>query len=656
MIPELGMLCLIMALGVALIQAIVPLLGTIFHNPLWIRMARPAAYTQFVFLAGAFFILMYSFVVSDFSVLYVYENSNTHMPLIYRMAAVWGAHEGSLLLWAMVLSVWTVAVALFSRNMPDDFTARVISVMGMISIGFLLFMLFTSNPFLRLFPTPAQGRELNPLLQDPGLAMHPPTLYMGYVGFSVAFAMAIAALMSGRLDSAWARWARPWTNVSWAFLTVGIVAGSWWAYYVLGWGGWWFWDPVENASFMPWLVGTALVHSLAVTEKRNAFKAWTVLLAMITFSLSLLGTFLVRSGVLTSVHAFATDPARGVFILIFLAIVVGGSLLLYAWRGPAIRSSGQFDMLSRESGMLVNNVILVVTSASILLGTLYPLVLQAFGIKISVGPPYFNSVFIPLTIPLAILLGVGTLVRWRQDSFARLHSYLIRAVVISVIGGAVFVWVVLPSIKPAAILGVALFIWVISGALTDFRSRFKNRKLTWHNLAIVPRSFYGMLAAHIGVAAFILGITLTPLYSVEKDVRLVPGDSHTLAGYTFTMKSVHPVQGPNYRAEQANFVVTRNGKLVAEMETQKRDFGNGSPTTDAAILGGVTRDLFIALGDKLDNQGAWSVRLYYKPFLRWIWTGGFLMAFGGLLAVTDRRYRTEKARTSERVSTTGATA
>jgi cytochrome c-type biogenesis protein CcmF len=657
MIPELGMLSLIMALGVALVQAIVPLLGTIVRNPAWIRLARPAAYTQFVFMASAFLILMYSFIVSDFSVLYVANNSNTHMPLIYRIAAVWGAHEGSLLLWAMVLSIWTVAVALFSRSMPDDFTARVISVMGMISIGFLLFMLFTSNPFLRLLPAPPQGRDLNPLLQDPGLAMHPPTLYMGYVGFSVAFAMAIAALLSGKLDSAWARWARPWTNISWAFLTVGITAGSWWSYYVLGWGGWWFWDPVENASFMPWLVGTALVHSLAVTEKRNTFKAWTVLLSVITFSLSLLGTFLVRSGVLTSVHAFATDPARGVFILGFLVVVVGASLLLYAWRGPSLRSSGQFDTVSRESGMLINNVVLVVTSASILLGTLYPLALEALGMgKISVGPPYFNSVFIPLTVPLAVLLGVGSLMRWRQDSFTRLQPYMLRAVIFSVIAGLLFVWAVLPSIKPGAVLGMVLFFWVMSGAVTDLKARFRNRKLTLQNLAVVPRSFYGMLTAHVGVAAFIVGISLTSLYSIEKDVRLVPGASYELAGYKFTMKGIKPVQGPNYSAQEATFIVTRNGKFVAEMKPQKRNYGDGNPMTNAAIVGGITRDLFVALGDKLDNQGAWSVRLYHKPFLRWIWAGGILMAIGGLIAVTDRRYRTEKAAARERVAGAGATA
>ena len=657
MIPELGLLCLIIALGVALVQAIVPLLGAILRIPAWIRIARPAAYTQFVFVASAFLILAYSFIVSDFSVLYVANNSNTHMPLIYRISAVWGAHEGSLLLWATVLSLWTAAVARFSHNMPDEFAARVISVMGMISIGFLMFMLFTSNPFLRLLPAPAQGRDLNPLLQDPGLAMHPPTLYMGYVGFSVAFALAIAALTSGKLDSAWARWARPWTNISWTFLTMGIVAGSWWSYYVLGWGCCWFWDPVENASFMPWLVGTALVHSLAVTEKRNTFKAWTLLLAMITFSLSLLGTFLVRSGVLTSVHAFASDPARGIFILMFLGVVVGASLLLYAWRGPTVRTTSQSEMVSRESGLLINNVILVVTSASVLLGTLYPLVLEALGLgKISVGPPYFNSVFIPLTIPLALLLGFGTLLRWRQDKFARLQQYMLRAVVFSVIAGVLFVWVVMPSIKPFAILGMILFFWVVSGAVTDIKTRFKNRKLTVQNLAAVPRSFYGMISAHIGVAAFIVGISLTTQYSVEKDVRLVPGDSYSVAGYKFTMKNIKPVQGPNYRAEEATFIVTRKGKVVAEMKPQKRDYGDGNPMTKAAIVGGVTSDLFVALGDKLDNQGAWSVRLYHKPFLRWIWGGGVLMALGGLIAITDRRYRTAKAAVRDNVASNGAPA
>ncbi|MEJ2360714.1 MAG: heme lyase CcmF/NrfE family subunit [Gammaproteobacteria bacterium] len=657
MIPEIGLLCLIMALGVALVQAIVPMLGAILRIPAWIRIARPAAYTQFFFVGSAFLILAYSFIVSDFSVLYVAENSNTHMPLIYRIAAVWGAHEGSLLLWATVLTLWTAAVARFSRNIPDEFVARVLSVMGMISIGFLLFMLLTSNPFVRIFPVPAQGRDLNPLLQDPGLAMHPPTLYMGYVGFSVAFALAIAALTSGKLDTAWARWARPWTNASWFFLTMGIVAGSWWSYYVLGWGGWWFWDPVENASFMPWLVGTALVHSLAVTEKRNTFKAWTLLLAMITFSLSLLGTFLVRSGVLTSVHAFASDPARGVFILMFLGVVVGASLLLYAWRGPTLRTASESSSISRESGLLINNVILVTTSASVLLGTLYPLALQAMGLgKISVGPPYFNSVFIPLTIPLALLLGFGTLLRWRQDNLSRLQHYLVRAVIFSIVAGFLFVWVVMPNIKIFALIGMMLFFWVMSGVVTDFRSRFKNRKMTWQNIAAVPRGFYGMILAHMGVAVFIVGISLTTQYSIEKDVRLTPGASYSLAGYKFKMEGIKTVQGPNYTAQQATFVVTHHGKLVTKMYPEKRDFGDGNPLTKAAIHGGITRDLFVALGDKLNNQGAWSVRLYHKPFLRWIWFGGFMMAFGGLIAITDRRYRTAKSTAREGVQNEGATA
>ena len=660
MIPELGLLSLIMALGVALIQAIVPLLGVVFRNPAWIRLARPAAYTQFLFLASSFGFLTYSFIVSDFSVLYVAEHSNTNLPLIYRISAVWGAHEGSLLLWALTLSIWTVAVARFSHNMPDDFAARVISVMGMITIGFVLFMLFTSNPFERLLPAAPQGRDLNPLLQDPGLAMHPPMLYMGYVGFSVAFALAMAALMSGKLDTAWARWARPWTNTAWAFLTLGIALGSWWAYYELGWGGWWFWDPVENASFMPWLVGTALVHSLAVTEKRNTFKAWTVLLATLAFSLSLLGTFLVRSGVLTSVHAFASDPSRGVFILAFLVVVVGGSLLLFAWRGPGLRNSGQFEPFSRESGMLINNVVLVVTAFSILLGTLYPLALEALGMgKISVGPPYFNSVFIPLTVPLAILLGIGSLVRWRQDNIARLYGHMLRALIISVIAGTVFVWVVMPSVKPGAILGMVLFVWVLAGAFADLKLRFNNRKVTWTNIAAVPRSFYGMFTAHIGVAVFIVGISLTSLYSVEKDVRMVPhtsDDTYELAGYTFKLNGMKRSQGPNYVAEEGNFTVTHKGNFVAELNPQKRYYMEGNPMTEAAIDPGITRDLFVALGDQLDNAGAWSIRLYHKPYLRWIWFGAVLMALGGLIAMTDRRYRLEKASARESVVSAGAVA
>ncbi len=641
MIPEIGLLALIIALCVAFIQSILPLVGAARNIPGWISIARPAAYTQFIFLCVAFACLTYSFIVHDFSVMYVAQHSNTNLPLIYRVSAVWGAHEGSLLLWAFILSLWTVAVARFSCNMPDDFAARVIGVMGFISIGFLLFMIFTSNPFERLIPAASQGRDLNPMLQDFGLAIHPPMLYMGYVGFSVAFALAVAAMLGGKLDAAWARWSRPWTNIAWVFMTLGIALGSWWAYYELGWGGWWFWDPVENASFMPWLVGTALVHSLAVTEKRNTFKAWTVLLATVTFSLSLLGTFLVRSGVLTSVHAFATDPTRGVFILIFLAVVIGGSLLLFAWRGPALRSVGKFDLFSRETALLLNNVILVVAAASVLLGTLYPLALDAMGIgKISVGPPYFNSVFIPLTIPLAVLLGFGTLLRWRHDTFARMSRYLIIALLVSVIVGTFMAWLVSSSIKPMAIVGLVLAVWVTFAIVTDVKKQFTNKKFNLTGIASVPLSFYGMMVAHLGVAVFIVGITLTPLYSIEKDVRLEPGTSYELAGYNFKLIKVQRVSGPNYMADEGEVIVTREGKLIAEMKPQKRYYmAQGNPMTEAAIDDGLFRDLFVALGEPLGKSGAWSVRLYHKPFLRWIWLGALLMALGGTIAVTDRRYR-----------------
>jgi len=641
MIPEIGMVALIIALGVAIVQASLPLLGATFNIPNWIRVARPAAYTQFLFLCIAFACLTYSFIVHDFSVAYVVQNSNSNLPLMYLISAVWGAHEGSLLLWAFILSIWTVAVARFSHNMPDDFAARVISVMGLISIGFLLFMIMTSNPFERLVPAAAEGRDLNPLLQDPGLAIHPPMLYMGYVGFSVAFALAVAAMLGGKLDAAWARWSRPWTNIAWVFMTLGITLGSWWAYYELGWGGWWFWDPVENASFMPWLVGTALIHSLAVTEKRNTFKAWTVLLATVTFSLSLLGTFLVRSGVLTSVHAFASDPGRGLFILVFLCIVVGGSLLLYAWRGPVLRSVGKFEFFSRETALLLNNVILVVVAGSVLLGTLYPLALEALGVgKISVGPPSFNSVFIPLTIPLAVLLGFGTLLRWRQDKLARLSRQLVIALITSIVLGLVFGGLIATEIKPMAIVGLTLAVWVLFALVVDIKQQFRNRSFNLAGLAAVPRSFYGMAMAHLGVVVFIVGITITPLYSTEKDVRMERGQTYELAGYQFQMQQVSRVPGPNYMADEGYFRVTHNNKPVATLKPQKRYYqAQGNPMTEAAIDDGLFRDLFVALGEPLGHSGAWSVRIYHKPFLRWIWLGAVLMALGGIVAVTDRRYR-----------------
>jgi cytochrome c-type biogenesis protein CcmF len=641
MIPELGQFALILALSMALVQAIFPLVGAARDIPGWIAMARPAARAQLLCMLVAFVCLAYAFIVSDFSVLYVARNSNTALPLMYRISAVWGAHEGSLLLWAVVLALWTGAVTVFSRRVPETMVARVIGVMGFVSVGFLLFMLFTSNPFERQFPLPLQGRDLNPLLQDPGLAIHPPMLYMGYVGFSVAFAFAIAAMLGGHLDAAWARWARPWTNIAWAFLTAGIALGSWWAYYELGWGGWWFWDPVENASFMPWLVGTALMHSLAATEKRGAFKAWTVLLAIFAFSLSLLGTFLVRSGVLTSVHAFASDPERGVFILIFLGVTVGGSLALYAWRAPLIRSTAQFEPVSRETGLLLNNVLLLVVAASILLGTLYPLVIDALGVgKISVGPPYFNSVFVPLTIPLALLVGVGALARWKQDSLRTLLWRLRYILGTSLIIGLVFPLLFMSYVVWQAMLGMVLAAWVTLSTLYGLKERVTNKPQLWRALLSVPRGFYGMSVAHLGIAVFIVGVTLTSIYSEEQDVRLAPGETYELGGYRFQFDGVKRVKGPNYLAEEGRLSVTRNDVQLAILAPQKRLYRTSpNPMTEVAIDAGFTRDLYVALGEPLGKDGAWSVRLYHKPYIRWIWLGAICMSLGGLLAATDRRYR-----------------
>jgi cytochrome c-type biogenesis protein CcmF len=658
MIPELGHFALILALCMALVQALFPIVGVARGMPGWIAVARPVARAQLLCMLIAFACLTHAFIVNDFSVQYVARNSNTALPLMYRISAVWGAHEGSLLLWAVVLSVWTGAVTVFSRSVPENMVARVIGVMGFISVGFLLFMLFTSNPFERVFPVPAEGRDLNPLLQDPGLAIHPPMLYVGYVGFSVAFAFAIAAMLGGRLDAAWARWSRPWTNVAWVFLTAGIALGSWWAYYELGWGGWWFWDPVENASFMPWLVGTALMHSLAVTEKRSTFKAWTVLLAIFVFSLSLLGTFLVRSGVLTSVHAFATDPERGVFILIFLGVVVGSSLALYAWRAPHIRSTVHFELVSRETGLLLNNVLLIVVAASILLGTLYPLVIDALGIgKISVGPPYFNSVFIPLTIPMAVFVGIAALARWKQDSLKALLWRLRYALVASVVIGVAFPLVFMSHVLWQAILGMVLAAWVCLSTLQGIRERVVNRPQPWRALLSLPRGFYGMSVAHLGIAVFIVGITLTSLYSEEKDVRLAPGESHELGGYRFRFEGVKRVSGPNYQADEGHLIVTRNDAPVASLAPQKRFYHTSpNPMTEAAIDAGLSRDLFVALGEPLGKEGAWSVRLYHKPYIRWIWLGAIFMSLGGLLAASDRRYRVAARRSRERAAATDGAA
>jgi cytochrome c-type biogenesis protein CcmF len=640
MIPELGHFSLILALCMAVILAIIPIVGATRSVSGWIAVARPTAFAQLLFVAVAYGCLTYSFLTHDFSVKYAAMNSNTALPVLYLVSGVWGAHEGSLLLWALVLCCWTALVAQFSRAIPDATVARVLGVMGMISIGFLLFLLLTSNPFERLFPAPLEGRDLNPLLQDVGLAIHPPILYMGYVGFSVAFAFAIAALMQGRLDAAWARWSRPWTTIAWMFLTLGIALGSWWAYYELGWGGWWFWDPVENASFMPWLVGTALIHSLAATEKRGVFKTWTVLLAIFAFSLSLLGTFLVRSGVLTSVHAFASDPARGLFILIFLAIVIGGSLLLYAVRAPAVKSSATFEPVSRESVILINNVLLVVTAASILLGTLYPLVIDALGMgKISVGPPYFNAVFIPLMAPLAIAVGGGMLLRWKRDSLSDLTSR-VRWFILGCVVGGLALPLLMPFYSWAAALGLTLALWTVAMTVLSFIDRLGEKGLSWERLAKIPAGFYGMTIAHLGIAVFVVGITLTSVYSIEKDSRMAPGETLELASYTFKFQGIKQAQGPNYIAQQGLITVSHEGKPDVTLEPQKRVYQvQKMPMTEAAIDAGLFRDLFVAIGEPLGDEGAWSLRIYYKAFIRWIWLGAVFMAVGGLCATCDKRYR-----------------
>jgi len=631
MIPEFGHYALILALCIAIIQGTLPLVGAHQSRREWILLARPAAQAVFLLLAIAFVILAWSFYSNDFSVLYVAEHSNSQMPVIYRLGAVWGGHEGSLLLWVFLLSTWTFLVSQLSKALDEFMVARVIGVLGLVTTGLLLFVIATSNPFERLLPAAQDGRSLNPLLQDPGLVFHPPMLYMGYVGFSVAFAFAIASLLSGRLDAAWARWSRPWTTAAWVFLTLGIALGSWWAYYELGWGGWWFWDPVENASFIPWLVGTALLHSLAVTEKRGGFKSWTVLLAITAFSLSLLGTFLVRSGVLTSVHAFATDPTRGVFILIFLVLVVGSSLALYAWRAPKSTLGGKFSLTSRETFILLGNVFLVVSAASVLLGTLYPLLIDALHLgKISVGPPYFNSVFVPIMIPLLVLMGIGPWTSWKNSKLLDVVKRLWIAALVAVIAAALipfamgeFTWI--------SSLGFLLAFWVISSGVLQIIRQAKAGKPT--------RSFIGMQVAHLGIAVFTIGVTMVGTYQEEKDVRMLAGESVSVGGYDIQLQSVSPVSGPNYNAMQGTFLLTRNGELEATMYPEKRSyFSSTMPMTEAAIDASLTRDIYVSLGEELDDK-AWAVRVYYKPFVDWIWGGCVLMALGGLLAMSDKRYR-----------------
>jgi cytochrome c-type biogenesis protein CcmF len=642
MIPELGHFALIIALCLALVQSVLPLIGAQTGNRGWMALAVPAAHGQFVFLLVSFACLTWAFVVNDFSVLYVASHSNSALPLHYRISAVWGAHEGSLLLWVLILSLWTVAVAVFSRSLPEAMRVRVIAVMGLISIGFLLFVVLTSNPFERLFPAAMDGRDLNPLLQDIGLILHPPMLYMGYVGFSVAFAFAIAALLGGQMDAAWARWSRPWTTVAWLFLTLGIALGSWWAYYELGWGGWWFWDPVENASFMPWLVGTALIHSLAVTEKRGAFKAWTLLLAISAFALSLLGTFLVRSGVLVSVHAFATDPTRGVFILAFLLVVIGGSLGLYAWRGPAIRSGGSFTGVSRETALLANNVLFVVAMLSVLLGTLYPLLIDALGGgKLSVGPPYFDAIFVPLMLPMAILAGIGPLLRWKQDAPLRVLRELRLTFIAAILLGVAFLYINTQELKLMVLLGVCVAFWVMGSAAQTLWQRLGSGGRL--RVSGVPLGFYGMSLAHFGLGVFIIGVTLVSNYTVERDVRMTPGDRVEIGDYSFMLDKIEDAAGPNYQTTIGTVRAFRDERQVATLYPEKRIYRvQGSPMTEAGIDPGFTRDLFVALGEPLSESGdgeAWAVRVYYKPYIRWIWVGALFMTLGGALAASDRRYR-----------------
>jgi cytochrome c-type biogenesis protein CcmF len=642
LIPEIGQFALVLAFLLALVQGTLPLAGVLRDDPGWMALARPAACAQFFFLSLAFACLVISFVNGDFSVRNVAEHSNSVLPLIYRVAASWGSHEGSMLLWVLMLGGWTAAAALACRSFPLDLQARVLSTLGLLAVGFISFLMFASNPFQRLLPVPAEGRDLNPLLQDPAMIAHPPLLYMGYVGFAVTFAFVVAALWSGRLDSAWARWSRPWTVAAWTFLTLGIMLGSWWAYYELGWGGWWFWDPVENASLMPWLVGTALIHSLAVTEKRGAFRRWTALLAILTFSLSLLGTFLVRSGVLTSVHAFSTDPGRGVYILALLVLAVGGALVLYTWRAAEVEHGGGFEPLSRESLLLANSVLLLVATASVMLGTLYPLLLDALGLgKISVGPPYFESVLAPVLAPLAFLAGVGPLAKWKQAKVPDLWRRLRWALAASVVAGIASalladVW------RPWTVLGIALSCWIAAATLLQVVQRVTLARpgaALLQGIAALPRTYWGMVTGHFGLAVFLAGVVVVNGWQTEREAGLAAGDEVTVAGYTYRFLGVSEIPGPNYLAARASFEVLHDGKTVAMMHPEKRSYpSQSSPMSEAAIAGDWKGHRYLSLGEPLGGT-SWSVLIAHKPLVQWIWSGCLLMALGGLLAWSGRSYR-----------------
>jgi cytochrome c-type biogenesis protein CcmF len=634
MIVEIGHFALILAACVALVQGVLPLAGTLNDNQRWQALAKPAATLQFLLIAFSFAVLAHGALTDDFSIKYIAGHSNSLLPTQYKFASVWGGHEGSLLLWMLMLSGWTLAVAIFSRTLPLAMVARVIGILGLVSTGFLMFILITSSPFERLLPAPADGKDLNPLLQDPGLVIHPPMLYMGYVGFSVAFAFAVSALLSGRMDAAWARWSRPWTIVAWIFMTAGIALGSWWAYYELGWGGWWFWDPVENASLMPWLFGTALIHALMVTDKRGGFKAWSVLLAIGAFSLSLLGTFLVRSGVLTSVHAFASDPKRGVFILIFLAVVVGVSLTLFAWRAPKATLGGKMGLVSRESMLIANSVLLVVATGAVLLGTIYPLIVDALNLgKLSVGAPYFNAVFVPLMVPVVFLMVPGGIAHWREARWAQLGHDLRLPALAAVLAG-IAIWTLTDRGTWLTAMGLALATWVVVGLLTQIAIRMKKP-------GRIPPSFWGMHLAHLGIAVITVGITMVKSYEVERDVRMGLNDSVTIENYSFELVGVSDVNGPNYKAIRGDVKVTKDGKYLEMLYPEKRKyFSSAMPMTEAGIDSGFFRDLYVSLGEPIEGERLqWSVRVFYKPFVSWLWYGAILMVLGGLLAVSDRRYR-----------------
>ncbi len=639
MLPELGQIALILALLVAALQALLPLAGAHRNKAAWMDVARPAAYAQLWLVMLAFIALTVAFVQQDFSVKYVADNSNSLLPMVYRYTAVWGSHEGSLLLWALVLAIWTGAVALFSRGLPDVVMARVLGVMGVVAVGFLAFLIFTSNPFIRLLPSPGEGRDLNPLLQDPGMIIHPPLLYVGYVGFVVPFAFAIAALLDGRVDARWLRWTRPWTNIAWGFLTLGIALGSWWAYYELGWGGWWFWDPVENASFMPWLVGAALIHSQAVTEKRGAFRGWTLLLAIAAFSLSLLGTFLVRSGVITSVHAFAADPSRGVFILVFLGIVIGSSLLLYAWRAPQLADDASeksyFAASSRETLLLANNLLLAAACAMVLLGTLYPLIADALDLgKISVGPPYFSLLFIVLMAPLVALVPFGPLTKWQRDKASRLGAMLLPWLLLSIVL-AVVAYFMAPQGKLKAAAGILGAAWVGLGTVRFVWSRLRA------NGRFTPE-MVGMTLAHTGIAVFLVGALLVEALNVQRELAVKPGQTVEVGRWGFHFQGVDETQGPNYLSDRGHVQVLRDGRPVTLLHPEKRAYASGGQVmTEAGIRPGVLGDVYVALGEPL-GDGAWALRVHVKPFVRWIWLGAALMALGGFVTAADRRFRNHR--------------